>query len=641
MSNKIWSLYRDDKFLKPLEFSNGKNQETIVEEVLTAIENEKKIIFIHGVCGTGKSAIALNIAKELGKTSIVVPGKSLQAQYKKDYEKTQYLKKGDGSKLNIKLMTGRRNHECKFLIENNHTPIKREVDSMLNDIFETESDEPLIQDTTADNPMAPCKIELKEKNFWKIKGYIKQNPHTDPTKFNEIADVTRGSVAGVCPYWSPVLPQKYDLKNFAKSKRKTYEGLCGNTFTVYEGKSGCPFYEQFNAFVDSDVIVFNSLKYKLESALNRKPKTQVEIIDECDDFLDGFSNQHTLNLDRLQFALINLITSDEALVKVIDEIQEIINHIRKDNRINDSAFSKDILALRQTGVFDILNIVRKNPELLMDADSQNYIFTADEIARSFEEFMDDTYITVSKRDNNLLVHLVTTNLAKRLQEMVDKNKVLVFMSGTLHSGNVLKNIFGIDSYDIVDAETTQQGSITPVRTGREFDCKYSNFSSGVHSRDDYILALEKCVKTAKKPCVIHVNAFNDLPTEDEIKRLRLRNLISKNDLFELQKDDKDGKIVDDFKAGEIDTLFSTKVSRGVDFPGEECNSIVFTKYPNPNVQDAFWKILMKTKPQHYWDFYRDKARRELLQKVYRGLRFKTDRVDVLSPDSRVLEFFER
>ena len=77
----------------------------------------------------------------------------------------------------------------------------------------------------------------------------------------------------------------------------------------------------------------------------------------------------------------------------------------------------------------------------------------------------------------------------------------------------------------------------------------------------------------------------------------------------------------------------------MDFPGEQCNSIIFTKYPNPNVRDAFWRILNKTKPQFYWEFYRDKARRELWQKIYRGLRFKEDHVYLLSPDIRVLDAF--
>jgi len=87
----VWSLYDDKNFLKPLGFSNGKTQEDIVKEILDAIKGGNKIIFINGRCGTGKSAIALNVAKEIGKTSIVVPGKSLQLQYKKDYESKKYL----------------------------------------------------------------------------------------------------------------------------------------------------------------------------------------------------------------------------------------------------------------------------------------------------------------------------------------------------------------------------------------------------------------------------------------------------------------------------------------------------------------------------------------------------------------------
>jgi hypothetical protein len=36
------------------------------------------------------------------------------------------------------------------------------------------------------------------------------------------------------------------------------------------------------------------------------------------------------------------------------------------------------------------------------------------------------------------------------------------------------------------------------------------------------------------------------------------------------------------------------------------------------------------------EFYMDKARRELFQKIARGVRFKGDKVNLLSPDIRVL-----
>ena len=146
---------------------------------------------------------------------------------------------------------------------------------------------------------------------------------------------------------------------------------------------------------------------------------------------------------------------------------------------------------------------------------------------------------------------------------------------------------------------------------------------------------------AKKPVLVHVNAFSDLPDENEIKQYGLKNLVSRDSLRESQNEDKEGELISKFKNGKMDILFTTRCARGVDFPGEQCNSIVFTKFPNPNPDEAFWKILKQTKPTKYWSFYRDKAKRELLQKLFRGLRFKEDHVFVLSPDKRVLDFFER
>jgi hypothetical protein len=78
--------------------------------------------------------------------------------------------------------------------------------------------------------MIPCKIELKEKNFWKIKGYLKQNPKINAKEITEVKDVTRASIASVCPYWSPVVPEKYELKYFGDSKKNSYEGLDDNKF---------------------------------------------------------------------------------------------------------------------------------------------------------------------------------------------------------------------------------------------------------------------------------------------------------------------------------------------------------------------------------------------------------------------------
>jgi Rad3-related DNA helicase len=139
---------------------------------------------------------------------------------------------------------------------------------------------------------------------------------------------------------------------------------------------------------------------------------------------------------------------------------------------------------------------------------------------------------------------------------------------------------------------------------------------------------------ATPPTLVHVSAFKDLPSEEENQTLMLDNLITKERLKELQS--RGNTAVDEFANGEEDILFTTKCSRGVDFPGDKCNSIVVTKFPYPNIQGLFWQILKREQPEKFMEFYLDKARRELIQKIARGVRFKGDKVDLYSPDVRVI-----
>ncbi|MDA3837155.1 MAG: hypothetical protein PF542_06045 [Nanoarchaeota archaeon] len=612
------------------------------EDEVYDLEVEGTHNFIANGIVVHNSAIALNIASKLGKTSVIVPGKNLQNQYKRDYEGDKYLKKSDGTKLKISVITGRKNHKCKFLEENKTAIPPSSPDGNLNDIFQKQRDsfdDLAAGDMTCDNIYLPCKIEIKEKNWYRLKEYLKQNNKVDLKEINEIKDVKRMGVAAVCPYWSPVFPDKYDLKEFGKKKR-TYEGLGKTSYIQYKREKGCPFYAQFDFYMDSDVVVFNSLKYKLETALNRKPMTEVEVVDECDEFLDSLSNQRNINIEKLQNALIQAMGSGEGDEDIIDELFELISYFKKDPRLNKISDNKDIIPLKATGIFDILKLFLKE-EWLQTVDGESYLMDVLETAKMFKGFMQESFVTITKTDKQTNVGIVTTNLAKKLEEFIIKNKVMVLMSGTLHSDDVLRNIFGITDFVKIDAETKDQGTIEVKRLGVEIDCKYSNFSAGKFTRKDYLEALEECITQAPRPTLVHVNAFQDLPSEEEISQYSLRELISRDKIREMQMADSEGRLIKEFKEGKREILFSTRDSRGVDFPGNECKSIVFTKYPNPNVQDAFWKILMKTKPHAYWSFYKDKARRELLQKIYRGLRFKEDHIYLLSPDSRVLDIVEK
>ena len=62
-------------------------------------------------------------------------------------------------------------------------------------------------------------------------------------------------------------------------------------YVFYHRKKGCSYYDQYLAYLDADTIIFNSAKYLAEFSIGRKPATDVEIIDEADEFLDSLSNQ--------------------------------------------------------------------------------------------------------------------------------------------------------------------------------------------------------------------------------------------------------------------------------------------------------------------------------------------------------------
>lgn len=625
----MWSLYKkneDDsgdganlfnysgEKLEPLKFTNGKTQADVVKEVLDSINEGNKIIFIKGVCGSGKSAMALNLARHFKKTSIVVPIKSLQEQYEKDYTQKKFILKKDGNPLKISILKGRNNFRCQFSGER------------------------------ADDLELPCTIEIKNKNTEQLLKYIDQNPAVEKENFSEASDIRRMNIAPACPYWAPLMPSEVNPAGLTDVSKKKYEAICGKEYALFCRKSGCGYYDQYKSYADADVLIFNSMKYQIESALGRKPKTDIEIIDECDEFLDSFANERKINLNRLHTALSNLAPSDqEKRTKVKDLL----------HKINDILFNPpkiEIEKIKESLFISLIETILENPNLAED-EELNYYNTSLEVARTFEHLLDETYISVNSikseekqkglfggknftDEDTVIMDLVSINLAQKLQELIDQNKVLVMMSGTLHSEQVLKDIFGMDKFKIIEAEIENPGKIHKQRTGLERNCSYSNFANGTVTRKMYLKILDMCMANAEPPTLVHVSAFKDLPSEEENRELLLDNLITQERLREIQS--RGNTAVDEFTNGEEDILFTTKCSRGVDFAGDKCKSIVITRFPYPNIQGLFWKILKKEQPEKFMEFYMDKARRELIQKVARGVRFKGDKVDLWSPDVRVL-----
>ncbi|MBR9704766.1 DEAD/DEAH box helicase family protein [Candidatus Pacearchaeota archaeon] len=614
LKNKYWNFYSDNKFLKPLKFSNKKTQEDIVKEVVKLIKSGEKIIFLKGVCGSGKSAIALNIARSIGKTAIVVPLKSLQKQYEDDYSKKKYLIKKDLKKLIIASITGKDNHDSIY--------------------------KPGI--SCADKNL-PENIKITQKNSLDVMKYFDSNDFNDNRESSEIKDIKRTWIAPANPYWSPILPSEFEITNLKDAKKYKYEGCNGKEFIFYHRKSGCSYYDQYLAYIYADVLIYNSAKYKSELLLYKKPNTKVDIIDEADEFLDSLFNQKEINLKRFYDSLIEIKTESTEATKLKSKIIRLLE-LEFNNNDNITEFENkqlsddDIKRIDKTNLSEIFKILLKENDLVAEISIEelNYSNNVIDIVKSFSETIDDIFISYKIINDNLIINLVTSDLSGCINEITSKNNAMIFMSGTLHSKEVITNLLGIKDYKIVEAETINQGNIEIIMTGREFDCRYSSFSQDRFAREEYLFSISECIKKAKLPALIHVNAFKDLPTNEELSQTGINNLISCDNLINNQKIDKLGEQINRFKNKEIDKIFTTKCSRGIDFPGDICNSVLFTKYPNPNINNMFWKILKKTYPNHFWSFYKDKAKREFLQRIYRALRSTNDHIYVLSPDIRVL-----
>jgi Rad3-related DNA helicase len=632
----VWNLYDKKGELRPKVFSNGKSQEDIVNEVVNEIKNGTKIIFIHGVCGSGKSAIALNIAKELGRASIVVPIKNLQRQYENDYMNEKYLLKNNGQKLKISMITGRNNHICPYLADNKkeilQTRIKEKNANLYNIFAEAKRIKPE-DNISCDNLFIPCKIEIKTKNLQTLKKYYTENPEKKDNSELDLKTIKRFAVAPACPYWCPILPDEKKIKNEWNSKK--YKAVNGD-YTLYLRKDGCPYYSQFNSYIDSDVIIFNGDHYILETALGRKPLTDVEIIDECDEFLDNFALEGTINLSRLNNELNNCLCEDNSEKKLVNALSDNLLEIISES-LEYLSEKDNVTALDKSKVHDLIKGLVKS-DILDLVSEESYLEHCLETARKFYDVSEYTYINFFKDENKkeTFVKLVTINLDKLIHSLINKNKAFVFMSGTLHSPNVIREIFGITNFKIIEAETFNQGTIRKLKSGLEKDFRFENFNNKTVSREQYLKALDKCIEIAKIPIVVQVSAFSDLPSEIELENYNLKNLVSSQALMEEQNRDKTGEIIKNFKTGKSKILFTTKCNRGIDFPFEMCNSVVITKFPYPNTQSLFWKILKKNKPEIFWEFYKDKAHRELLQRVYRSVRDPRDSVFLLSPDIRVL-----
>ena len=731
MSNVEWSAYMEvpgaDKpvLLSPLRWKGGDQVSNLIAMIKFFQEHEidekTKILIYKSMCGSGKSLSLLHVPKEMeGRAIIVTPFKNLQRQYYTDYFKgNKFVMKKDGTRLKVSVFLGRNNFPCRWL-EEQYDYQQKVIEANKKFAQSMPIDDNILKsyqiDNSAANRYLPCTKMLKSI------GAGRRTP--------------RYSVASQCPYWIPPpmtkdiickwaetyeggIEESYDLNYDTEVNEKQtkenmqaidgipstldrikekvkcsnveyYESVGQNKMGVFirdekdkDGKpcpEACGYYKQFYSYVDSDVIVFNSAKWNLETMMGRKPKVNVEIVDEGDYWLDSQATTIELmrsTIDKIfpasnkmkQIKLDTLARFDMSFKKIKSDVAK--SKTDDVNIINAKDYKELFYSI---GVF--LNEYEKQAE---DDDTVEQKLV--DIA-TIRQYADVASLSVveGKREETKIIKVYIPYPDKLLQALFNSSsKNIVLTSGTMHSNSVLSNLFGInaDNYvvDLLNGRKEHPGKLKCIKPPKdspfsmvkvnyttwkspEFREYYSgvlnyildNLKMGIDKTtgkpgDAKIIVLTPAKKYAegilKRPDVF-VDFAKGRSQEDDIVKPSINTNLNDyvdNTLADIRKiRNSDIELDGDVLRTDKQIIVSTRMIRGTDLRDEKCRAIVMTKWPVGDISDGYLQAIKKRfGDKVFWEIVRDKTAREAVQYVSRGLRHELDWTFFSTPDSMAFD----
>jgi Rad3-related DNA helicase len=401
----IWNFYEKKDFLSPLQYSNGKSQLDIVNEINNSFVDNNWIL-LDGMCGTGKSPIALHCCANFEKSIIVVPTKHLQDQYFRDYSKRMKV-----FNMKIEFLKGSNNFKCKY--EGN------KVD--------------------CDYPILPCRVRLK----------------SDEARY----DVCK------CPFWSPLYPpetaqkikeekEKIGIKNISL---KGYASAAGLKCHVVRDPI-CNYYKQYFSFWDdTNVIIMNDKIW--EFMLMKKPATKLEVIDEYDNYFDSLYFDEMLSFSRIK----RFYPKEDDASKGDDALMDTYNKkMEFAYRINSLVNNAD-----DNGVWNLLNELKDFFNTLLkdheDLSISNFVDKLEICISNKPECDIDYEIKKILGKDESIIHIIMPYPSIVLQKLFKNSKKVLLMSATPHSEKVLSDFFRIDP-KIVKGESIQPGTLFLMKT---------------------------------------------------------------------------------------------------------------------------------------------------------------------------------
>lgn len=392
----------------------------------------------------------------------------------------------------------------------------------------------------------------------------------------------RWEIASKCKYWNPIYPSNFKLP-IEEDLRHSYLAVGGPRDYVKRG-DGCDYCDQYGCYTRPGVIVMNSKKWLLETLMGRKPAVDVEIFDEGDLFLDGLSLRESFG-------------------------EPTARRLREEGE-HEAA---DLITELLEGTVDALKFLERAVNLLRHTSSkyaQNIYTKVSLLAECI------SWVEFERKPKSVEFVLPRPDILLRRLLALSASKIL-FMSATSQSEVVLKEVYNISPV-FVHGERKFPGTVYVGRVGLEQRITNRTWASE-HVRSRYYQCLRQILSRAHRPTLVNVHAYKYLS--------KTEGTPSSEELWRGQ----DTQIENFLENGGV--VWATKLDRGIDLPKERCRSIVMLKAPFPDLKDPLLRAMRRRfGSSRFWKYYDDKAQRDFLQSLGRGVRSGDDWVQLWSPD---------
>ncbi|GEM_PF-3746808 len=561
----MWHVYDVNGNIVEPRVVGGKSQIELAEDIARALRKHKFVIF-ESAPGSGKSLIALYACYLLNAKKIIInsgPYRALQVQYANDYGGGKFIIGEEPYRFGI--IWGRQNHKCII------------------------------------KPSLTC----QECECLLSRGLGK-----------------RGEL---CIYYNPPTTSKYRINGevVASWTSVSSEGD-GHTWHLY-ARDGhiCPYFKQFKAYAECNVIVLNSWMWLIETLNERKVKADVEIIDEFDIVFQQYHPKFSISIDELKLLkdIIEESTTGSIKFELLGKIRRLRYYLKKIVKKDDWAW----------WFSELSSIVSTLQPLLVDNVDDPDIANLLNIARKIQHVVNnfDSYEIIQKFSENRIV-IINAEPRRWFRKLLQLSASrIILMSATPLPENLLRSFYGINDYEWIIGEKKLPGKIYLGGT-------FSTYISG------------KLLKIGKKD---HIDEFvKELIETIDLARIdgyepRLIIPVSEEHVKYIQQYrgievDCDGSKLEKFRKGEIKELATTRAFRGIDLPGDKLRSIVLTKCPFPDLSDDYWQVLKRKLGKLFDEYYHEFSKNNLLQVIARGLRETNDWIWLYSPDKYVYELLK-